>query len=263
MRSLLISAVMVAGLSTPALAATFTVNVDGTDAIFLAGRTDIPIPAASAPWGDSSPATEDGMLRHSGATPEEALETLPDSIAVAGGDVVRVLDPVVGGINFFNGPGVLFGPEGNSTLTSSSISSFGGISGYKGTQGALVGVFLANSIPTGVAPPATLDFGTIGTDFATLSPEIGQIFFIGDGQTSGGVFHEFVAPVSATRLFFGVPDAFGFNGVPGAYDDNDGSYQIRVGVNEVPTLTPVPLPATALLLLGALGGLRVLRKRNT
>jgi hypothetical protein len=249
-------------LCSTASAAVFDVTVSGGDAIFLAGRTDLVIPPANLPWGDNNPATDDGMLRHGGATPEEVLESVPPSIAVSGGDVVKVLDPAQGGINFFNGFGPpFFGPEGNSNLSSSTITSFGGISGYKGTQGALTGVFLDDTIPSlaNGAAPATLDFSVIGANFLSLSPGIGQVFFIGNGQTSGGVFQEFIAPVGATRLFFGIPDAFGFNGVPGAYDDNDGSYRIRVGVNQTPA--PIPLPAPFFLLAGALAGLVTLRRR--
>lgn len=51
------------------------------------------------------------------------------------------------------------------------------------------------------------------------------------------------------RIIFGIPDGFGFVGAPGAYDDNDGAYRIRIGVNEVPTM---PEPATAALLCLAL-----------
>lgn len=261
---LVAAATLSLGATAPVHAATFDVTVAGTDAIFLAGRTDLTILDPALPWGDANPATEDGMLRHSGPTPEEAKETLPPHISVSGGDVVRVLDPAEGGINFFNGfgsTGGFFGPEGNSSLTSSSITGFGSISGYKGTQGALVGLFLDNAIPTGSAAPATLDFSLIGKDFTSLSPLLGQVFFIGDGRTGGGIFHEFLAPAGATRLFFGVPDAFGFNGVPGAYDDNDGSYRIRVGINEIPTGV-VPLPAGLVLLVSGLGGLALMRRRR-
>jgi hypothetical protein len=147
----------------------------------------------------------------------------------------------------------------------SDLSSFGGISGYKGTQGALVGVFLDNNVPNGIAP-AALDFGSIGVDFLFLNPGLGQIFFIGDGLGAGGVRQSFVAPVGATRLFLGIPDGFGFNGTPGAYDDNDGFYQIRLGINEDPrnpVTTSVPEPGTMLLLCSGLAamGFRARRKR--
>ncbi len=239
---------------SPATAATFTIVVDGSDSIFLAGRTDYSIPAANLPWADGSAATDDGLLRHSGNTPEEILETLPPFISVTAGDVIRVVDPADGGISFFNGLGAPFyGPEGNGVAGISQLTSLGGLSGWKATQGALAGVFLSDTVPSlaNGAPPATLDFSAsgLGLDFTSLTPELRQVFFIGDGQTSGGVLQEFVAPVGATRLFFGVPDGFGFNGVPGAYDDNDGAYRIRVGINETPT---IPLPAGGLLLGSAL-----------
>ena len=237
------------GLASIASAAVFTVTVDGPDAIFLAGRTDLTIPAANLPW--SGPA--DHLIRHAGATPEEALESMPPLIAVAAGDVIRVLDPAIGGINFFNGLGPpYFGPSGNG-LSGSNLSPLGGISGYIGPQGALAGVFLSDAIPNG-APPLTLNFSLPGsTDFLSISPALGQIFYIGDGVTSGNVLQQFIAPAGATRLFFAIPDGFNFVGEPGAYDDNDGAYQIRVGVNEIPTLA-VPEPASlALWGLGTLG----------
>ena len=49
-------------------------QIDGTDAIYLAGRTDITVPPESDPWFF--------LLRHGGATPEEALETHPDLYGV-------------------------------------------------------------------------------------------------------------------------------------------------------------------------------------
>jgi hypothetical protein len=213
--TLAVLALAVVSFSFDAGATVITVAVDGSDAIFLAGRTDLVIPPASDPWPG-------GIIRHIGPTPEEIQETLPPGIAVSAGDVIRLADPAVGGISFFNGPGAPFyGPGGNQPNCSggacSDLSGFGGISGYFGPEGALVGVFLDDNVPLGGAP-SRLDFSStgIGVNFASLIPALGQVFYIGDGVTDGNVFQEFVAPVGATRLFLGIPDGFGFDGLPGA-----------------------------------------------
>jgi hypothetical protein len=188
------------------------------------------------------------------------LETLPPSITVAAGDLIRVLDPAVGGINFFNGFGPpTFGPGGNG-LDGSNLSALGGISGYIGPQGPLAGVFLDDSIPDTGPAPATLDFspGGLGIDFPTLSPALRQVFYIGDGVDNMGDFQSFTAPAGATRLFFAIPDGFGFVGGPGAYDDNDGAYSVRVGVNEDPTI-PEPTSSALVVVLAMVGALATRR----
>lgn len=242
-----LGAFVAAGLTGQvANAAIVDVTVDGPDAIFLAGRTDVVIPAASEPW-----TTGTHLIRHGFPTPEEALETLPPFINVAGGDVIRVADPAVGGVNFFLGFGPpYFGPSGNG-LDGSNLTALDGISGYIGPQGPLAGVFLDDSVPSSGPAPATLNFspGSLGIDFLSLDPLLRQVFYIGDGVTSGGVFQTFIAPAGATRLFLGIPDGFGFVGAPGAYDDNDGSYRVRIGINEIPT---IPEPGTYALLLAGL-----------
>jgi hypothetical protein len=235
----------------------YDVTIDGSDAIFLAGRTDVTIPPASDPW-----TTGTHLIRHFGPTPEEIQETLPPILPVAAGDTIKVLDPAVGGVSFFNGFGVPFyGPGGNG-LGGSDLAALDGISGYKGPQGPLAGVFLDDSVPSSGPAPATLDFTPtgLGTDFAALSPDLQQVFYIGDGVTSGGDFKEFIAPAGATRLALGIPDGFGFTGLPGAYDDNDGNYRVRVGVNATPYI-----PAPGAILLGTIGtGLVTwLRRRRT
>jgi len=109
-----------------------------------------------------------------------------------------------------------------------SISAVGSISGISSADGGgyLIGVFLADAVPTG-PPPATLDF-TGNRDFASLSPGLGQTFFIGDGRTATGRPHRFHPPPGATRLYFGVGDAWSFQGPPGFYGDNSGSFKVAV-----------------------------------
>jgi hypothetical protein len=218
-------------LSLPATAAEFRfdVTVDGADAIFIAGRTDLlPIPR---PNGDASAFI---LLRHPFLVPEfPVTEQLPPSIPVRQGAIVNVVDPAIGGVSFFNGfGGEIYGPDGNGT-SGSNISSLGGISGYKGPQGPLVGVFLDDSIPTGSAP-SKLDFtpSGLGRNFASISPALGQVFFIGNGifldAAGKRIRQRFIAPAGATRLVLGIPDAALFVGEPGFYDDNDGGYSVRL-----------------------------------
>ena len=197
-----------------------TVEVLGTDAIYIAGRADLaPVPDPSLAWV---------LARHSGG--QELLETFPKSLSITAGDVLRVLE-ATGEVDYFqNNPPPIppgYGPEGNG-VSGSNLDSLGGISGYIGPQGPLVGVFLDDSIPNGVAP-AALDFTVLGTVLDTLSPDLGQVFYIGDGTSTSGL-KEFVAPPGTTRVFFGIPDGFGFGGQPGAYDDNDGSFEITVNL---------------------------------
>ena len=71
-------------IAGPASATIIDLTIDGGDAIFLAGRTDLSIPPASDPW--NYPA---GMQRHTLPTPEEIQETLPPIIPVSPGDCYR------------------------------------------------------------------------------------------------------------------------------------------------------------------------------
>jgi hypothetical protein len=90
----------------------------------------------------------------------------------------------------------------------------------------LAGVFLPPRAPSG-PPPPSLDFDG-NHNFGSLRPLIAQVFFIGDGRDSRGTLQRFRVPDGATRLYLGIADAFGFNGPPGYYGDNAGSFEIRL-----------------------------------
>ena len=77
---------------------------------------------------------------------------------------------------------------------------------------SLVAVFLSDGDPSKAQAPATLDFSTQASrDYQTLSPALGQVFFVGNGRTSGGASHGVVVPQGATRLYFGVMDWYQWN----------------------------------------------------
>jgi hypothetical protein len=214
----------------------FDVKIDGVDAIFIAGRTDVlPIPT---PDGNPNAFI---LIRHDHKVPEYPLtEKLPPFIPVTEGAVIRPVARAIGGISFYEGfsrlPVPITGPDGNPG-TESILSGLGGISGYKGPEGALVGVFLDDKVPSSGPAPVTLDFtpAGLGTHFHSLSPALGQVFFIGDGfirdKDGKSSSHRYIAPPGATRLVLGIPDGFDFVGVPGAYDDNNGGYRIRLLVD--------------------------------
>ena len=99
------------------------------------------------------------------------------------------------------------GPEGNlgGGVVLAAQGDLSGI-GFRGSFSTpLLGVFLGTGLPSG--PPPALDFQN-AENFATLSPLVGQVFWVGDGLvgTGSGNPHSFVVPDTATRLFLGFYD---------------------------------------------------------
>lgn len=216
-------------------------TVDGTDALFNYAGT----------------ATTDG----SGTTPvlisltpgTDRVLTFPLTGSGAPGVTGSVILNSGSGDNSNN-------PDGfGAAVGSSSNTGAAGISGITAPNaGFLTGVFLNGSESSvGHVTPASLNFSTIGTNFTSLSPLDDQTFFIGDGLTGNGTgsVQQFDIPNDATTLVLGIVDAYGYNGAPAAYGDNDGFFS--VGYSITGDASAVPEPSTlALLGIGAvaLGG---------
>jgi hypothetical protein len=238
--------VAIAGSSS----STTAVTVLGTAAIFLAGRTDVTIPAPGAPLPPGYP-----LVRTTGPS----AETFPVQLAASSGESFQFSN-ASGSVNTnYTNSYAIAGPDG-TTVQGETLNSVGGISGYNGDIAPLVGVFLTDSDPENLTAPSTLNFSTPASrSFLTLSPALDQVFYIGDGLTGTGTgtTQTFDAPAGATRLFLGVPDGADFEDTPGTYDDNTGSFSVTV------TGTTVPEPSSAgLVALAMSAALGRRRRRN-
>ncbi|MDP2433554.1 MAG: Ig-like domain-containing protein [Pseudomonadota bacterium] len=188
---------------------------------------------------------------------------LPNSIEFAAGPGNVFTFPDVSGLVSFDGATLTVPPDGGdggsgTTDILSSPTNYPGISGivyghgdpdfpdyttwpglgyYPGKTMFLTGVFLSDAAPVDPAPDR-LDFtngdGGMGTEFLTLSPELGQTFFIGDGRTALNDLQQFIAPTGATHLFLGFADASQFghpSSEAGSYGDNYGALTAQVQLN--------------------------------
>lgn len=162
--------------------------------------------------------------------------------------VTGSVSPVGSGSPGFNGPDGFF-----SAGQSTNINSLNGIAGIQcDACFFMAGVFETNTEPSDPAP-AELNM-TGDENFATLSPALNQVFFIGDGLTGtgSGSLQTFSIPEGATQLYLGFVDGWNgvdnFQGDPGWYGDNRGSLAVTYNI------APIPEPSTfALLGVGAVG----------
>jgi Flp pilus assembly protein TadG len=107
-----------------------------------------------------------------------------------------------------------YGPDGNVNDTFLNIwalengNSEHGIGNVTAPLGSIIGVFLNDNEPDTTAAPAALDFSTDASrNFSTLSPQLKQPFFIGDGLMDDEATQQrFIVPAGATRLYLGVMD---------------------------------------------------------
>ena len=124
----------------------FDITIDGSDAIWLAGRTD----SSSRPRSSRGPAACSGTAatrrRRSSRRCRRSSRSSP---ATSSGRSIRrsaASASSTASARRSSAPAAT-APAG------SSLTAFGGISGYIGPQGPLVGVFLADAVPS-AGPPA-------------------------------------------------------------------------------------------------------------
>jgi hypothetical protein len=221
----------------------------------------------AGPAGAVTVNSTDAIYNYGGSGVAGGGSTTPPEVSVLGDAGQALTFSATGLLELTPGgePFGFHGPDGGPAAFSMSVSQAAGISGVNSPNvGYLAGVFLNGSegATTGLS---NSDFSPAGTgeDFASLSPVIDQVFFIGDGLTGTGVglAQQFFVPTGATILVLGIVDAGGYNGVPGAYFDNHGAF--AVDVHAPAANGGVPEPASwALMILGFGGAGAVLRRRH-
>ncbi|KAA1418758.1 hypothetical protein F0U44_09715 [Nocardioides humilatus] len=185
---------------------THDVKVPGTSDIYLAGAGD----------------EEKALLSDPG--------TAPVKVKVDGAGKVTFAK-VEGKISACDGC-VLESPDGGEqSFAATGVSGFNGIAGVSHVDRTLflVGVFVGDDQPTQAAD-AVVDLSEANSQ-QRQSPDLGEPFFIGNGETSSGSTQEVKVPSDAQTLYLGFADGYGFVGVPGAYGDNQGSISLEVKVD--------------------------------
>ena len=88
---------------------------------------------------------------------------------------------------------------------------------------ALVGLFLGDGSPTATTAPLPIDYAG-GLSFPSTLPQLGQIFYIGNGLSGdtnagdfGGTAQSVTVPTGATRLYLGTTDGDGWYNNTGSF----------------------------------------------
>ena len=169
------------------LSQTNVVRVSGMSNPYLAGMPD----GSVASSGDTAPAQSPAQVLGFPVTPRS---------------VVRF---TASGAVRWNPNQPYYDPEGQLDLNTAHLDGpQNGISDVVMPANALLGIFLGPGRPDTTGPPASLDFSTeANRDYLTLSPQLKQVFFIGNGRVAGGnVLQRVIVPAGATRLFLGTMD---------------------------------------------------------
>jgi len=156
---------------------------------------------------------------------------LPPTISFdAGPGKILVVTGASGATNCCSSSTPNTSPDGVDGGSGTNLDSFEDISGIVlPARTMFISAVFTNGRNSSNAPPARFDYTDVDTETtAEFSPELNQVFFVGDGLTSDGTTQSFFVPASATSVSFGVADGFGFSGTPGFYNDNTGEWQMSI-----------------------------------
>ncbi len=204
----------------------FDITAQAT-AMLVPGATVNPtVPATSNPFLSGQPAGVSASNPNPHNNPDYAYGTAgkPNSSPVQAllplsGGRPMTFDGVNGGAtNDFNDPN-RYTADGNvGWIVNNYNGAEHGISDLVAPINSLIAVFINDNAPGSNSAPSTLDFSNAASrDFTSLSPNLNQLFFIGDGRNSSGEVQQFVVPQGATRLFIGIMDGFEWNNNIGSF----------------------------------------------
>jgi len=180
------------------------------------------VPATSCPWLAGAANGTVANLGNPHNNPDYAPAATPklmSGVPLTAGQSLQ-FSSINGGAG--NDPALpSFTPDGNPNDVQGNWSGAeNGLSNMLCPLNSVVGVFIDDNAPsTEGTPPSTLDFSTsTNRDFSTLSPQLRQVFFIGDGLRNDGTTKQnFVVPSGATRLFIGSMDGWEWNNNYGSF----------------------------------------------
>lgn len=204
--------------------ASVNLNIPATSNPFLAGQPAGVSASNNNPhndpdWTANSPNPPSNL---GGVHIEASPVQVPTAIPITPGTAMT-FDGINGGANNDYTFTTRYTADGDTTnLATNTDGNEHGIANMTAPINCLLGVYLNDSVPGSSSPPANLDFSTDSErNFTSLSPQLNQIFFIGDGRNDAGDVQQFVVPSGATRLFIGTWDDYEWN-------NNIGSFNLTV-----------------------------------
>jgi Flp pilus assembly protein TadG len=198
----------------------------GINMLWLAGMPDGSTADVHCPSGHNYDVAGNHTYPKTNLDPQHTVNVTPSpmtGLVLTPGESLQ-FDSITGNANN-NKDGTQYSPDGNTGKLAKKVDGAeNGISNITGCpMNAVIGVFLNDQQPSKYGSPSALDFSTDNArNFATLRPELRQVFFIGDGLMNDKTTPQhFIVPDGATRLFVGNMDEYEWN-------NNSGSRQITI-----------------------------------